>query len=167
MSLIFRQTKENDIALIKLKNRIRYNNGDERVTGIYPALPAKHLCDIQGGHLGHCVVTGFGRLSEGGKSSPKLKASTILFVPSKKCQKKIPQKRIQKAMLCAGAEGRDACQGDSGGPLVCKLANDPDGKFHLIGVTSWGIGCATPHTPGVYSEVACYMDWIRNVTSHA
>jgi len=60
------------------------------------------------------------------------------------------------SMICAGnvAEGGvDACQGDSGGPLV---AND-----QLIGIVSWGVGCARPKLPGVYTEVAYYSDWIK------
>jgi len=39
-------------------------------------------------------------------------------------------------MICGGKKGRDTCHGDSGGPLVAEV----DGKFTLVGVTSWGIG---------------------------
>jgi len=46
----------------------------------------------------------------------------------------------------------DACQGDSGGPLVRKV----DGiGYSLIGVTSWGYGCATSY--GVYTQVSFHL----------
>jgi len=56
-------------------------------------------------------------------------------------------------MMCAGhlnIGGKDACQGDSGGPLICAIDDEPV----LVGVTSWGLGCADGDAPGVWAEVA-------------
>lgn len=57
--------------------------------------------------------------------------------------------------LCAGGmRGQDACQGDSGGPLVV------NGNL-LVGVTSFGRGCARARLPGVYARVSTYAGWIQ------
>ncbi len=41
-------------------------------------------------------------------------------------------------------------KGDSGGPLVAKVSSS---HYKLIGVTSFGWGCAVPGVPGVYADV--------------
>ena len=56
-------------------------------------------------------------------------------------------------MVCAGfvdAGGVDTCNADSGGPLQALTGSGP----RLVGITSWGDGCAEPNAPGVYTRVA-------------
>lgn len=63
-------------------------------------------------------------------------------------------------MICAGWKegGRDSCKADSGDPLI-----QTDNK-QLIGVVSFGYGCAEPDAPGVYGRVTFVRDWIKTVT---
>merc|ERR550519_1007563 len=63
---------------------------------------------------------------------------------------------ISADMLCAEAEGKDSCQGDSGGPFTV----DVEGQHHLVGVVSWGFGCAKAGLPGVYSSVSAQREWV-------
>ena len=63
---------------------------------------------------------------------------------------------VDEAMICAGVAGVDSCQGDSGGPLMC------ENETVQCGIVSWGVGCAFEGFPGVYTQLASYVDWIAN-----
>jgi secreted trypsin-like serine protease len=62
--------------------------------------------------------------------------------------------------VCAGDGNTDTCQGDSGGPMMVS-----DGSFLILaGLTSWGIGCADPNFPGVYTRLGdpVINKWVRD-----
>ncbi|XP_030370319.1 venom protease-like [Scaptodrosophila lebanonensis] len=63
--------------------------------------------------------------------------------------------------LCIGSsELKDTCTGDSGGPVL-DYHKDYPCMYHVLGITSTGIGCGTPNIPGVYTRVHFYLDWIK------
>lgn len=80
------------------------------------------------------------------------------------CQQLYQKLRLEvlPSMICAGnvkEGGKDACRGDSGGPLIRIL----DSKPQLIGIVSWGYGCAIPFNPGVYARVTAARQWIKSI----
>ncbi|RUM94270.1 MAG: hypothetical protein DSZ28_04060 [Thiothrix sp.] len=72
---------------------------------------------------------------------------------------------LGSGQLCAGGipdGGKGSCYGDSGGPLT--VAKN-DGSIYLAGVTSWGLGCAHPGSPDIYTHVPAYAQAIDDVIS--
>lgn len=55
-------------------------------------------------------------------------------------------------------------QGDSGGPLLLQESTQ-GGRWAIAGVVSWGIRCAEPGNPGVYTRVTKYREWIQANTA--
>lgn len=109
------------------------------------------------------TATGWGTLKEDGKPSCILQEVEVPVLSNEVCstQTNYTASMITDNMLCAGYLGvgeKDSCQGDSGGPLI---AEREDKRYELIGVVSWGNGCARPYYPGVYTRVTRYLDWIR------
>ncbi len=70
--------------------------------------------------------------------------------------------QITQNMLCAESPMQDtltdACYGDSGAGLTINNLEKP----YLLGIASWGVGCAKVSYPGVYTRVTNYSDWVNN-----
>jgi secreted trypsin-like serine protease len=54
----------------------------------------------------------------------------------------------------------DTCQGDSGGPLMMFT---PSNQWVVVGITSYGIGCAEAAYAGIYTRVVYYLNWISSM----
>jgi len=138
-------TMVNDYALIKLASRANaepvqmdqgqyVNNYSSSKRGLY--------------------AIGFGSLSENGNVASQLRHVELAYVPRSTCNSNY-NGGIVTTMMCAKDPGQDSCQGDSGGPLYDQANNA------LVGVVSWGYGCADPSYPGVYAQVSDRYDWIK------
>ncbi|KAH8273486.1 hypothetical protein KR018_004293, partial [Drosophila ironensis] len=100
-----------------------------------------------------CQVAGWGRTERSSLSNVVLTAN-VSTIRHQTCRM-IYKSGLLPGMMCAGRlqGGTDSCQGDSGGPLV------HEGR--VVGVVSWGYGCAEPGLPGVYVDVQYYRQWIE------
>ena len=116
------------------------------------------------GPPGACaVVTGWGDTGGRSRLPDRLQAVDVPVVDPAECARVHPG-RISAGQVCAGYRRgtRDSCQGDSGGPLVVR--GGPT-QWTLLGIVSWGKGCAEPNAYGVYTRVSHYIDWIVGHTS--
>ncbi|XP_062538139.1 uncharacterized protein LOC134206439 [Armigeres subalbatus] len=146
---------DNDIALLRLNDRVPITDFIRPIC--LPTDPVKTYVGMNG------LVTGWGTLKEDGKPSCILQEVEVPVLSNDVCSSETnyTASMITDNMMCAGYLGKgkkDSCQGDSGGPLI---AERPDKRYELIGVVSWGNGCARPYYPGVYTRVTQYLDWIK------
>ncbi|XP_063049182.1 transmembrane protease serine 3 [Engraulis encrasicolus] len=142
-----------DIALIKLSNSLAFSSVVQPI-----CLPGSGE-DFQDGSL--CWISGWGSSEYDGEASVSLQGARVPLLSSKVCvQPGVYQGMISPAMVCAGylEGGVDSCQGDSGGPLACEGA---ESVWTLVGVVSWGEGCAERNKPGVYTRVTHTLRWIH------
>ena len=102
------------------------------------------------------MVSGWGHTSAGGSNSDIIKIATVPIIADSTCGTPSVYGGAfdPVTMVCAGvlSGGTDSCQGDSGGPLVGPSTTP--GQVRLVGVVSFGIGCAGPNKPGVYARIA-------------
>ena len=108
------------------------------------------------------TARGWGTVKSGGVKSNVLKEVVLKIWTNDACDKAISSAgnypKIHATQICAGGvKGEDTCQGDSGGPLTVKK----DGVEVVVGLTSWGIGCANEGLPGIYSRVSEAKDFIE------
>ncbi|MCF9443464.1 trypsin-like serine protease [Vibrio parahaemolyticus] len=153
-------TTNNDIALIELEHSVDSATIDLATPEV--------LDSVRVGDKLH--VAGWGNTSTTDRVYPTvLQQVDLEYVDRATCQNLSGNySNVSDDGICAGYYwgGKDSCQGDSGGPLIV----DDNGINKLLGVVSWGDGCAQPNAYGVYANVAHFQHngWIdshRNTIS--
>lgn len=129
----------------------------------------------------YLTVSGWGLIDpDGTHAQQALRSVTVPVIKKRKCKKVYEHSskfdsnlilpilistsqfavEITNSMFCAGLLGtKDACTFDSGGPFVYK---DETGNLQLCGIVSFGIGCASPKYPGVYTDVNYIKPFVLN-----
>jgi len=161
----------NDIALIKLKQPIEFNNFVQPVC--LPKVSAKEN-DI-------LWATGWGDTKFQGPSNKNMKQIGIKVKNESVCEAQVSgfKKYKPQGVLCAGGEKmQDTCTGDSGGPLVgpkihvhySGMKKVSSYKWQLFGLTSIGSpSCNTRSVdtqPAIYTNVNYFLDWIAKKTQN-
>ncbi|XP_074510887.1 serine protease hepsin isoform X2 [Sebastes fasciatus] len=144
-----------DIAVLALTQPLTFNEYIQPI-----CLPAygQRLIDGQMG-----TVTGWGNVDYYGIQADILQEAHVPIISDAVCNAPdYYDNQITTSMFCAGYEkgGTDACQGDSGGPFVAEDCLSKTRRYRLLGVVSWGIGCAMAKKPGVYTRVSRFLPWI-------
>ncbi|XP_014665562.1 PREDICTED: neurotrypsin-like [Priapulus caudatus] len=147
-----------DIALI----RIKYDDSGHGIIfnrHVQPAcLPSADAIYLAGTK---CLISGWGNIANSRSYYPrKLQAATLPLISHADCSHyNVYGRKITDDMFCAGylEGGVDTCKGDSGGPIVCDIG----GNHTLLGVVSWGVSCGNAYSPGVYTRVSSYVNWIH------
>ncbi|XP_030756105.1 venom protease-like [Sitophilus oryzae] len=111
----------------------------------------------------HLYITGWGSTIHRGPTTDVLQVTNVPIIENSRCKEQYTGlSDINDTVLCAGVGKKDACGGDSGGPLMYgKKTDDNEIGFYLVGVISYGSGCANPNYAGVYARVTFFIDWIR------
>ncbi|MGW0914942.1 serine protease [Streptomyces sp. NPDC002784] len=140
-----------DWALIKLAQPIN--------------LPTLKIATTTQYNTGTFTVAGWGAATEGGSQQRYLLKASVPFVSDATCRSYSGYGGlIASEEICAGytAGGVDTCQGDSGGPM---FRQDAANQWIQVGIVSWGIGCARPNAPGVYTEVSTFASAIASAAA--
>lgn len=140
---------DDDWALIRLERTVDF-----------PTIPLTTTPEYDSGTF---TVAGWGAAAEGGPQQRFLLKADVPFIDDTQCGSAggIYVNLIPAKEICAGNwdnGGVDTCQGDSGGPM---FRRDNAGEFILVGITSWGQGCARPRNPGVYAQVSFFAEAIQ------
>ncbi|XP_030210111.1 coagulation factor VII isoform X1 [Gadus morhua] len=146
-------TADSDVALLRLAAPVRLSP-----YALPVCLPTRRLAERQLWAVGRHTVSGWGRRGENGPTSRLLLRARVPRIRTRDCEERSGV-RITANMFCAGfLDGtQDSCKGDSGGPLVTQYRS----TAFLLGIVSWGKGCARPGNYGIYTRVSNYLDWIH------
>ncbi|XP_047531058.1 phenoloxidase-activating factor 2 [Vanessa atalanta] len=164
-------TLQYDITVLRLSNSVPLTPQGGSVTTINRAcLPPMSTSTYTGQR---CWVSGWGKDMFGvqGQYQQILKKVDVPIVASGTCQAQMQTARLGStfvldttSFICAGGEAsKDSCTGDGGSGLVCQV----NGQWVVVGLVSWGLGCANTNVPAAYVNIAALLPWIQQQVATA
>jgi len=144
-----------DIALLKMASPISFDN-----MAVGPACLPNQGEDYEG-QFCHISGWGFTMKSPNNQWDEKLQTVGSRIWKYEDCKRKWSQ--LNKNWHFCFGDGRvGGCMGDSGGPIQCQRK---DGKYNVVGVTSFGDGkCNIVGSPAIWTRVPSYINWIKQIT---
>ncbi|CAH4031759.1 unnamed protein product [Pieris brassicae] len=169
-SEFIRMPPRNDIALLRMEGEIdlSYNNVEPICLPITSELQNRVLHHKTG------TVAGWG-VTDTQIESTKLMIVDFPVKSNSDCKMffentvnqypKAQWNETMKNQFCAGESGKDSCKGDSGGPFMIKDIYKDVSRYVQYGVVSHGPPRCGSDTPGFYTDVRKYINWILdNIT---
>lgn len=156
------ETFENDIALLKLDRAIEYG------PAVAPLCLASKSSELFINET--ATVVGWGQTdADFIRPFSVLRHTTLRVLSNLQCLNQYAtvgyQEDFPSYFLCAAEKDKDSCEGDSGGPLMVKTTFLGRSRWMAIGIVSWGMGCAIPNQPGVYTRMTEYTRWVGQMLS--
>ncbi|XP_062122474.1 serine protease grass [Drosophila sulfurigaster albostrigata] len=153
------KTNINDIALLRLNATVTFQKHIKPI-----CLPITDELKQQAETLSDYFVTGWGT-TENGSSSDVLLQASVPIQPRSACSRAY-RRDVPDSQLCVGGgDLQDSCKGDSGGPLQAPALYLDMYKLRMVefGIVSMGvISCGQISLPGLYTNVAQYVQWITD-----
>lgn len=147
---MFRIQSTFDLAVIRVKEPFDYDETRQPIPLFESGEQAKPLTRAKG--------AGWGR-AENGEFPKQFKKLDFFIVDNDYCNETVKAwplsgDGISEGQFCAitRKSEKHMCHGDSGTPLAV--------GDKMVGITIYGGTCEIYHSPGVYTEVAYFRDWI-------
>ncbi|XP_042218450.1 serine proteinase stubble-like isoform X2 [Homarus americanus] len=156
------ETFENDTAIVTLSQDVIFDDFIQPV-----CLPFRFKYD--GFRYQNLDVVGWTPSSDAGDGRTQLTSlqdSRIPVIGLDSCRNAYQASRnsliINHNQLCTSGGSLTTCVSDKGAPLFY-FDEDSTKRYYVVGLVSYGYGCAKPNEPGVFTRVGAFIEWIEQI----